>query len=98
MAGAIDSQLTYDGAHVLAWSSTLEPTAPDGDALVLEQGPAGKGLGFWTIDTDGSVLVMTTKKYPDFTVYDCVVPSGACEKIGSLQPTSGDPMFIGNDM
>jgi hypothetical protein len=98
VAGAIDSQLSYDGSHVLSWSSTLEPTTPGGEPVVLEQGPAGGGLGFWTFDTDGSVLVMTAKRYPEFTAYDCVLPSGACEKIGELESTGGDPMFIGNDM
>ena len=99
VAGAVDSQLSFDGGHVLTWSSTLEPTTPDGEPIVLEQGPAGgKGFGWWTIDTDGSVLVATGKKYPKFTVYDCVLPSGACDELGSLTTTSGDPMFIGNDM
>ncbi len=98
VAGAIDAQLSYDGGHVLSWSSTLEPTTPGGTPVVLEQGPAGGGLGFWTFDTDGSVLVMTAKRYPVFTAYDCVLPSGACEKVGVLEPTGGDPVFIGNDM
>ena len=79
--------------------STLEPTTPDGDPIVLEQGPVnGNGFGWWTLDTDGSVLLATGKDYGDFTVYDCLLPSGACEKVGTLQPTGGDPMFIGNDM
>ncbi len=99
VSGAIDFQLTFDGEHVLSWSSTLEPTTPDGDPIVLEQGPVnGNGFGWWTLDTDGSVLLATGKDYGDFTVYDCLLPSGACEKVGTLQPTGGDPMFIGNDM
>ena len=54
--GAIDAQLTFDGDYVLYWSSRLEPTHPGGHAVMLEQGPV-KGNGFWTIDTDGTVLV-----------------------------------------
>lgn len=101
--GAVDAQLTLDGSHVLSWSSTLAPTTPGGEPIVLDQGPTGplgdqQGFGWWTIDTDGSVLVATGKKYGDFTVYDCAVPPGACESLGDLTPTGGDPMFIGNDM
>lgn len=97
--GAIDAQLTFDGEHVLYWSSTLEPVAPGGSQIVLEQGPAdGKGFGWWTFDTDGSVLVATGKDYGDFTIYDCEVPSGACTELGPLSPKGGDPQFIGNDM
>jgi len=100
VAGAVDSQLSYDGGHVLSWSSTLEPTTPDRAQIVLERGPAvGDGPGWWTFDTDGSVLVATGKNYGgDYTVYDCVLPAGACEEIGALAPNGGDPMFIGNDM
>ncbi len=96
--GAIDSQLTFDGGHVLGWSSRLEPTSPDGEAVVLERGPE-RGLGFWTVDTDGSILVAAVDgTYPDYTVWDCEVPAGRCTELGGLRPQGGDPMFIGNDM
>lgn len=96
--GAVDAQLTFDGRHVLEWSSRLQPAGPGGQPLRLDEGPL-RGLGFWTIDTDGSVLVATlTGKYPRYTVFDCEVPSGACTRLGPLTPESGDPMFIGNDM
>lgn len=95
--GAIDAQLTHDGRYVLSWSSTLQPVLTRQAPLVLEQGSPKGGYGFWTIDTDGSVLVAD----PDgdaFTVWDCEVPSGVCEELGPLDPTGGDPIFIGNDM
>lgn len=99
VAGAIDAQLSFDGKHVLYWSSTLEPSAPGAGPIVLEQGPAdGKGASWWTFDTDGTVLVATGKNYGDFTVYDCELPSGACAELGPLNPKGGDPQFIGNDM
>lgn len=97
--GAIDAELSFDGRHVLYWSSTLEPVDAGDRPIVIEQGPAdGKGFGWWTFDTDGSVLVATGKDYGDFTVYDCEVPSGTCTALGPLDPKGGDPMFIGNDM
>ena len=100
--GAIDSQLTFDGRHVLAWSGHLEPTTP-GDAPVdLAVGqprrPGDYANGFFAVDTDGSILVAHAKRYPRFTVYDCEVPSGECAELGPLTTTGGDPMFIGNDM
>jgi hypothetical protein len=93
----IDAQLTFDGKYVLDWSSRLRST--DGSAdLVLEKGPM-KGLGFWAIDSDGSVLVADPDgKYPNYTIYDCEVPSGTCEQLGPLKATGGDPEFIGVDM
>ena len=100
--GATDAQLTFDGRHVLSWSSRLEPTDPQGSPIQLEVGqprqPGDYVDGFFAVDTDGSILVAHAKRYPDFTVYDCEVPSGACTELGPLTPTSGDPMFIGNDM
>lgn len=99
VAGAIDSQLSFDGKHVLSWSSTLEPVDPAGRPIVLEQGPVdGMGAAWWTFDTDGSVMVVTGKDYGDFTVYDCELPGGACTALGPLKPKGGDPQFIGNDM
>lgn len=100
VASPIDSQLTLDGRYVLSWSSILQPTRSGDGPVVLQQGPRTRGaLGFWTIDTDGSVLVATlTGKYPRYTVFDCEVPSGACTALGPLTPEGGDPMFIGNDM
>jgi hypothetical protein len=101
--GAIDSQLTHDGTHVLAWSNRLEPVDPGGSPVVLDvAAPAKPGEyvdAFFTLDTDGSVLVAwAEKRYPNFTVYDCEIPSGSCAEVGPLRTTSGDPMFVGNDM
>jgi hypothetical protein len=102
--GKIDAQLTLDGKHVLYWSSTLQPTSPGGDPIVLEEGPSnGEGLAWWTVDTDGSILVAVAqsngKMYTgDNLVYDCEVPSGRCTSLGSLKTPSGDPMFMGDDM
>lgn len=104
VAGAVDSQLSFDGRYVLGWSSRLEPVRDGDPPVVLDQGPTGDdprregSFGWWTFDTDGSVLVATGKDYGDFTVYDCVLPSGACTELGPLHPTGGDPQFIGNDM
>ena len=94
----VDAQLTFDGRHVLNWSSLLQNTRSGEPPIRLEVGPE-EGLGFWNIDTDGSVLVASLAgKYPDFVVHDCEIPSGECTKLGPLTPTGGDPMFIGNDM
>jgi hypothetical protein len=93
VAGQIDARLTYDGRHVLYWSSRLVPTDPAGQAITLGPGSV-KDASFFTIDTDGSVLAITAQH----RVYDCVVPSGACEEIGEVTSKGGDPMFIGNDM
>jgi hypothetical protein len=97
--GPIDGQLSFDGAHVLSWSSRLEST-DGGKSIVLEQGPTKRGaLGFWAVDTDGSVLVAALSgKYPHYTVYDCELPSGHCAELGPLITEHGDPMFIGVDM
>jgi hypothetical protein len=106
--GAIDAQLTFDGEHALYWSGTLEPTRAGGDPIVLDEGPTemNDGLAWWTVDTDGSVLVAVAQPEKpggrvfmgDNVVYDCELPSGSCEELGPLVTTSGDPMFIGNDM
>jgi hypothetical protein len=94
----IDATLTFDGEHVLDWSSRLRST-DGGPDLVLDQGPTGKGLGFWAIDSDGSVLVARPEgAYPNYLVYDCDAGSGACEELGPLRTTGGDPEFIGVDM
>jgi hypothetical protein len=99
--GAVDAELTFDGANVLDWSNTLKPTSPGGHTITL--GVGGKGeLAFFTFDTDGSVLVAVDKNpsNPDVPsdVFDCDIPSGHCTKIGMLPTRSGDPIFIGNDM
>ena len=100
VAGPIDGQLTFDGSHLVAWSSTLAPTTPGGEPVVLERGPAttDDGLGFYTVDTDGSVLVAWTEDYPRYTVDDCDPVSGACEEVGRMTTRGGDPQFLGNDM
>lgn len=97
--GAIDAQLTYDGRHVLYWSSRLEAT-DGGEPIVLDQGDAGRGTGYgwWAIDTDGSVLEAVPGRGSRSTVYDCELPSGHCVELGPLTTLHGDPMFIGVDM
>lgn len=97
--GAIDGQLTFDGRYVLAWSSRLEPTDPAGEPVVLDVGPTDGSLGFWAMDTDGSVLVAAPDEtYPNYTVHDCEVSSGTCTELGPLRTTGGDPAFLGSDM
>ncbi len=99
VVGAIDSQLTFDGGHVLAWSTRLLPTEPDGSALLLDVPVTGRNpLVFVTVDTDGSVLVASGARYPEFTIYDCEVPSGSCTELTRHRFVGGDPMFLGNDM
>lgn len=91
--GKIDAQLTLDGKHVLYWSDALEPVQPGGDTLRLDLPVKAT---FFTIDTDGSVLAATVND--PVSVFDCDIPSGACEKIGEMSAPHGDPMFIGDDM
>ena len=93
--GAIDSQLTHDGAHVLAWSSTLQPTGA-GDPLqlaVTERDSATQ----WTVDTDGSILV-ASRAGSATRVDDCDPATGACERVDVLEVSGGDLGFVGNDM
>ena len=92
--GAIDAQLTFDGRHVLYWSPVLKPT-DGGDRVHLD---LPKGVGFFTVDTDGSILAAVRGRSPHAAVFDCEVPSGACEELGTLGGKGGDPEFIGNDM
>jgi hypothetical protein len=92
--GQIDAELSFDGRHVLYWSSTLRPTEPGGTAIRLR----AKNAVWFTFDTDGSVLAAASGTGQRSPVFDCVLPSGACERIGSVTTRSGDPMFIGNDM
>ncbi|MEV7428262.1 hypothetical protein AB0N29_01475 [Nocardioides sp. NPDC092400] len=98
--GAVDAQLTFDGAHVLSWSSTLRPTAQGGAPLVLDEGATGPGpqYGWWAVDTDGSVLTaVPDRRGQGVRVHDCDVPSGRCVDLGRLRALSGDPQFIGVD-
>jgi hypothetical protein len=92
--GQIDAELSYDGRYVLYWSSTLQPTEPDGEALRLDV----RDAIWFTFDTDGSVLAAANGQDQRSPVYDCTLATGACELIGSVSTKSGDPMFIGNDM
>ena len=92
VAGAIDAQLTFDGEHILSWSPVLKSIGND-EAIILQLPDDAQ---FFTVDTDGSILAATTGDPARF--FDCEVPSGACEPIGDLQMTGGDPLFIGNDM
>ncbi|MCF6377451.1 hypothetical protein L2K70_07525 [Nocardioides KLBMP 9356] len=97
--GAIDSELTFDGAYVVGWSSLLAPIDPRADPVRLDVGPTDGSLGFWSVDTDGSVLVIAPDgTYPRYTVHDCEVPSGTCTPLGPFKPKGGDPAFIGADM
>ena len=91
--GAVDAQLTLDGRHVLSWSPRLEPTEPGGEPVRLQV----QGAGWFAIDTDGSVLAAAGGSGSTARVYDCEVPSGACTAVGTIDTTSGDPMFIGVD-
>ena len=92
--GEIDAELSYDGRHILYWSSTLKPTEPGGRSIRLDVQDA-----IWfTFDTDGSVLAAANGRGQRSPVFDCKLPTGACEPIGSVSTKSGDPMFIGNDM
>lgn len=101
--GKIDAQLTFDGKHVLYWSNRLAPTTPGGQAIQLDAG--AKNSGWYTIDTDGSILVAVETDKSDTPtstvkadVFDCDIPSGACTQIGNIDTEGGDPMFIGDDM
>ncbi|KRF36695.1 hypothetical protein [Nocardioides sp. Soil805] len=95
--GAIDSQLTHDGAHVLAWSSTLEPTGA-GSAEPLQLSVTERdSASQWTVDTDGSILV-ASRAGSATIVSDCDPVTGACERIDVLEVTGGDLGFLGNDM
>jgi len=87
-----ESLLTFDGAHELYWSSTLRSTE-GGEPLVLDV-PA-KGLEFVNLDSDGSVLVAVAPGAEPQRYFDCEVPSGTCTPIGTLDRTSGDPIFLG---
>ncbi|KRF07815.1 hypothetical protein ASG88_03140 [Nocardioides sp. Soil777] len=93
--GAIDSQLTHDGAHVLAWSSTLAPTGA-GDPLRLSV-TEEDGATSWTVDTDGSVLVASYGSSGN-VVHDCDAVTGACDEVEVLEVSGGDLAFLGNDM
>jgi hypothetical protein len=96
--GPIDAQLTFDGRHVLDWSSRLEPTTPGGETVVLEQPKPGNSYAHWNVDTDGSIMVAVPRRWNSSAVFDCTVPAGSCVAIGEVATESGDPMFIGNDM
>lgn len=91
--GAIDALLTYDGWNVLSWSRDLASTKPGGATLHLD---LPRSAQWFNVDTDGSILAATTGEPARF--YDCEVPSGACDQIGELRITGGDPQFMGNDM
>lgn len=90
---AIDSQLSFDGAYVLGWSPVLEPTTPGDPSIELDLPVPAT---FFTFDTDGSVLAATAGDPSQ--VFDCPLPTGACEPVGRMSPEHGDPMFLGNDM
>ena len=92
--GEIDAELSYDGRHILYWSSTLKPTEPGGETIRLDV----KHAIWFTFDTDGSVLAAAIGDNQRSPVFDCELATGACEQIGSVSTRSGDPMFIGNDM
>jgi hypothetical protein len=92
--GEVDAELSFDGRHVLYWSSVLQPTEPNGRPLRLDVDDA-----IWfTFDTDGSVLAASQGGGSTAVVRDCELPSGRCTEIGTIATRSGDPMFIGNDM
>ncbi len=90
--GPVDGLLTHDGAHVVAWNRVLAPTAPGGTPIRLDD----VGAIFFTVDTDGSVLVATLG--PPNEAFDCDIVTGACEKYAEIPPGGGDPLHIGADM
>lgn len=91
--GAVDAELSHDGRYVLYWSSKLKPVRPGDDPIRLA---LPHGAGFYTFDTDGSLLAATYGN--PAKVYDCELPSGACTRLDDMTTRSGDPVFIGNDM
>jgi hypothetical protein len=95
-APEIDAQLTLDGRYVLYWSSTLQPTSPGDEPVILAVGPRTRqdGPAWYAVDTDGTILVATA----DNKVYDCVIAPGSCTELGRLSGQGGDPEFIGVDM
>ena len=90
-----ESLLTFDGAHELYWSSTLRST---GGGAPLRLDVPAKGVEFVNLDSDGSVLVAVSSAKGPQRYFDCEVPAGECTPIGTLEGTSGDPIFLGNDM
>ena len=90
-----ESLLTFDGGHELFWSTTLRST--DGGTPLRLDVPA-RGTEFVALDSDGSVLVAVTAGTEPQRYFDCELPSGECTPIGTLDSTSGDPIFLGNDM
>lgn len=94
-AEGVESSLTLDGAHEVYWSSTLRST--DGTAPLQLDLPAGDGVEFTALDSDGSVLVGVMTQEAT-TYYDCDPTSGACEEFARLGPNAGDPVFLGNDL
>lgn len=100
----IDSELTFDGKNILYWSNVLKSVEKDGRTITLAAGGNGLEGGSWyALDTDGSVLVATRSqqingsKHANAEVFDCELPAGTCEKLGTVSTNSGDPQFIGSD-
>ena len=93
-AEGVESLLTLDGQHQLAWSSTLSST-DDGPPLRLDV-PI-EGVEFLALDTDGTVLVAVLGNDGD-RYFDCEPASGACTPIGRTGVRAGDPIFLGRDM
>ena len=90
-----ESLLTFDGGHELL----LEHDAPEHqwrDAAPARR--TSQRHEFVTLDSDGSVLVAVTAGTEPQRYFDCELPSGECTPIGTLDSTSGDPIFLGNDM
>ena len=93
-----DATLTFDGRYVLDWSSRLRST-DGGPDLVLDQGPTDSGLGFWAIDSDGSVLVAARRTRTALHRLRLRgADTGACDGARPAGPRSGDPEFLGVDM
>ncbi len=93
-AEGVESLLTLDGAHQLAWTSTLSST--DGGPPIRLDVPID-GVEFTALDTDGSVLVAVLGNDGD-RFFDCEPATGDCVPIGRTGIRAGDPIFLGTDM
>lgn len=90
-----ESLLTFDGRHQVHWSSTLRST--EGGEPVRLDVPAGDGVEFVSLDSDGSVMVAVMSGSGN-VYHDCDTTTAVCEEFARLGPGTGDPVFLGADM